>query len=352
MKGTLLFLGALVYCLLCNTNTVQGQQVDIQETEAINVQDEEIRYSKLSEINPVGEYYGVILEDFSSEEVTMNPSARLAIINQGGEIVEEPGGTGKGPFESEAPEGIQQEDGFFIFWDSQNRKFLSFTEDFREDEEITGIQHNLKDFAFKGKEKVGLVHQVPNQPEFIKIYHRKENGELSLETSLGNLTDEGLMLFFIDKAGGVLWNGDDLVYSDPAVPELKIYNTETGEEQSVSIDDPQFEVEEWEGEATMNTQKDFEQMEAYIFDNSRIVSLHRLEEYILAEVEHYSDNESQLTYHLFDLQYNAVGTVSAGEGGWEHYIYGTGENTLFYWPDDLNESGELDRIIVKELQVQ
>jgi|AntRauTorckE6833_2_1112554.scaffolds.fasta_scaffold73961_2 hypothetical protein len=46
-----------------------------------------------------------------------------------------------------------------------------------------------------------------------------------------------------------------------------------------------------------------------------------MEDHILLEVEHFPDDSAVINYHLFDLDYDYIAKVEAGDGGWMDELY-------------------------------
>lgn len=304
----------------------------------ISVKDENLRISEFEYIEPVKEDYVI---------VQRKPQG-VSVLSQNGEVLTKLGNQGHGPFEWQMPSYIQNINELIIVWDAGSLKFIVFDETYEPVQEIMGIRTAINGFSFKNENRAAVYTQPRYQDEFIHVYDRNESEHFELKKSLGNLSDEGRTLFFIAMSGGMLWNENDLVWVDPAVPKLFIYNFQNDKQETILINETLFITKHW-NEPDEMTSEAFEKIKEYLFSNSRIVSLQKLEEHILVEMEHFPNGEPIMTYQVFDLDYNFVGRIEAGPGDWVNYIRGVDGNRLFYWGEDYTETGEMNSIKVREL---
>lgn len=333
---------ALVYLLFgilgFSVDHDPDKEIYLTEAETISLKDQRLIISLSEFIQPFNHNYIF---------VHVNPEG-VSIINNKGEITTDLGKSGKGPFEWLSPRYIKVIENEIYIWDAGNLKLLVCDERFQAVREVTGISQAIRGLAFKNKETVAVLHDIRAENEFIKVYERNENEEFQLKQSFGELTDEGRKLLMIFMSGGILWNNEDLLWCDPAVPEINVFNVKENRFRSISIPDNLFSVEAWG-----NRRETPKNVEDFIFSNSRVVSLQKLEDYILVEIEHLQNGEPLITYHLFDFDYNYIGNVDAGEGGFDNYIRGVDkENRLIYWGEDYNKTGELNSLTVRKVMVR
>lgn len=289
------------------------------------------------------------IQPFSGNYILVHskPEA-IHVINDEGELKSQLGRSGKGPFEWQRPRYTQVLENEIIFWDAGNLKVFGFNENFQPEQELKGIRHAIRGLRFKNRNIVAVLHDIPGENEYIKLYEKSENGSLVLKDRFGKLTEEGRKLHMIFMSGGILWNSNDLIWCDPAIPEINIFNTEEKQFKKIEIPDDRFSVEDWG-----NKVQSPNNIEDFIFSNSRVVSLQKLEDYIMVEIEHFQDGESLIMYHFFDFNYNHVGDVNAGEGGFANYIRGVDKgNRLIFWGEDYNETGELNSLAVRKVMVR
>jgi hypothetical protein len=276
----------------------------------------------------------------------------ISVINKKGSLTDKVGSSGRGPFEWLLPSKLQKSDGQVYIWDANNLKYLVYNDAITPKTELRGIKHSVSGFSVSHEnDLIATYHNPTTDNNFIKIYERKDKSELKMTRSLGNLSDEGRILMFNAFAGGILWVGHELIWVDPASPELIVYDFEKDEVKYFKFDDEHFKVEDWNYEIEAS-QKTFQRIRDYIFSNSRIVSLQKLMRHILVEVEHFVDNNSVIYYHIFDFNYEHIGKIKYGEGGWENYIRGIDQNRLIFWGEDYNETGQMNSMIVRELIIR
>ncbi|REL38569.1 hypothetical protein DYD21_01060 [Rhodohalobacter sp. SW132] len=317
---------------------VIDNDVELVEVGDIPIKNERIQISTTQWILPFG---GNFLF------VQSNPVGVSAMDVETGDVAEL-GSVGQGPFEWRTPRYAQVIEDELLIWDDGNLKIIGFDETFQPSRELTGIRHGVRAIQFTSNGLAGVLHDVPMSGEYVKIYRFSEDNQPNLKESFGEISEEGRKLIMILQSGGILWNGDDLLWSDPAVPELNIFNTNENKHTKIAVPDNDFAVEPWG-----NRRENRRNVEEFIFSNSRIVSLQKLDEFILVEIENFSDDESSIRYHLFDFDYNYIGNVNAGEGGFANYIRGVDDgNRLLYWGEDYTETGELNSIKAREVVVR
>lgn len=335
-----ILLGVIFYFLstVCFGQTPTRTDLYLSSKQQIPVHDFNLLISEFEYIEPVKDDYVI---------VQRKPQG-VSVLNRNGEVVTKLGNQGHGPFEWQMPSYIQNINEQIIIWDAGSLKFIVFDKTYEPVRELMGIRTAINGFSFKNENQVAVYNDKRLQNEFIHIYERDESGQFDLKESMGHLTDEGRTLFMIAMSGGILWNGDDLVWVNPAVQTLFVYNTKNDQQRSILIDEELFSTEPW-NEPDQVSPAILEKFEEYIFSNSRIVSLQKLENHILVEMEHFPNGEPVMTYQIFDLDYNFVGHIEAGEGDWVNYIRGADGNKLFYWGEDYTETGEMNSIKVREV---
>lgn len=322
-----------------NTQHTSTPSVHLNERSPVPVQHFDLQISEFLYIQPVGNVFVIIHR---------RPDG-VSVMNQQGELETRLGRDGRGPFEWRSPAFIQYNNGEIIIWDAGNLKFLVFDENFEPVRENIGIRHAISGFNNRDRDLISVYNQpAAHESEFIHIYERASSGDATLKKKLGNLSDEGRTMLFLEMMGGLLWNEDDLIWVDPAVPGFFVYKTRENKQVEFTFRDGLFSVDTWV-EPRVMTSETLNEIEEYLFSNSRIVSLQKLKNHILLEVEHFRDTDPVLHYHLYDFDYNYITYLTAGEGGWENYIRGVDENRLFYWGEDYMETGENGSIRIREV---
>ena len=330
----------LSICITVYSQNPDQVSVHINDLQSITVEQYELQISELLYVQPVGDYYVIVHRNQDG----------VSVMNGQGELKTQLGSTGRGPFEWQSPAFIEHHDGEIIIWDAGNLKFLIYDEDFEPVREEYGIQYSIRGFSRKDQNVLAAFDQPGNENKFVYIYENESNGRFTINKTLGTLSEEGRMMLYIEMIGGVLWNGGDLLWVDPAVPGFFVYSTENESNKKVTFHDEHFSVESWDEPPGM-TQRAFQKLEKYLFSNSRVVSIQAIKEHILIEVEHFQNGDPVITYHLFDFKYNNIGKVEAGEGGWMNYIRGVEGNRLYYWGEDYMETGLNRSIRVREIVV-
>ena len=336
MKRILTFSVALIS--LINTDLL-GQS--LQESSTLRLQANEITFGIIQAIQPIGNDKVIILQG--------NPDAVLT-FNKNGDFIKNLGKVGRGPFEWLTPRYIFQVDDAFAIWDANGLKFLLYNNELEPVEELFGIKHAINGGSFKDQNTLAVLNRTPGQKEFVHLYQRKNHKDFELIKSVGNLSYEGYVLFFHANTGGLVWNGDDIVYSDPAKPVINVYNLTSGTVRSFWFTDDNFKVEPWGG-VFRSQREDFQRLETYLFTNSRIISLKKISDLILIEVENFINKQSYITYHFFDSEYNYVGKTNLGQGRPLNYIRGIDQDRLIYWNEDYYNEEETKSIRFRYLDI-
>ena len=312
----------------------------IRERSSIPVQHFDLQISEILSVQPVGDYYVIVHRNRHG----------VSVMNNAGELKTHLGNIGRGPFEWLRPMFIQYLNGEIAIWDAGNLKFIIYDEDYEPVREEYGIQYSIRGFNRNATDWVAVYDQPGNQKEFVYIYEKDANGRFSVKKSIGAISDEGRIKLFSEMIGGVLWNGNDLLWVDPAVPGFSVFDPEENDIREFILDDDLFSVDPWD-EPQQMSQRVFSKIEGYLFSNSRIVSLQKLNDHILIEVEHFPMGQPVIRYHIFDLSYSYVMQLEAGDGGWMNYIRGVNGNKLYYWGDNYMETGQNSRIRVREVVI-
>lgn len=321
-----------------NAQHITNSSVHLNERSPVSVQHFDLQISEFLSIQPVGDLFVIIHR---------SPDG-VSVMNSQGGLEAQLGRSGRGPFEWRSPAFVQYIDGEIIIWDAGNLKFLIFDENFEPVREDIGIRHSIRGFYYKNENLLSVYNQPAHESEFIHIYERTSSGEIALKNKTGDLSKEGEIMLFREMMGGLLWNEDDLIWADPALPGFFVYKTEENEQLEFTFRDNLFSVQSWNEHPVM-TRETLHKIEEYLFSNSRIISLQKMENHILIEVEHFQDGDPVLHYHLYDFEYNYITKLKAGRGGWENYIRGVDENRLYYWGEDYMETGETGSIRVREI---
>lgn len=328
---------------ICKSGYSQNSNQDshhIKELNSLPVQHYDLQISEILYVQPVGDYYIIIHRNLHG----------VSVMDKNGELKTHLGNIGRGPFEWQRPAFIQYLDGEITIWDAGNLKFMIFDEDFEPVREEYGRQYSIRGFDKNVSDWVAVYDQPANQKEFVYIYEKNTNGRFYLKESLGTISEEGRIKLFSEMIGGVLWNGEDLLWVDPAISGFFVFDLEENEIREFILNDDLFSVERWNEPQEMS-QRTFNKIEEYFHSNSRIVSIQKLSDHILLEVEHFPNGQPVIRYHIFDLTYNYVTQLEAGEGGWKNYIRGVNGNKLFYWGENYLETGLNRSIRVCEIAI-
>lgn len=327
----------------CKSQNNSEFTINVQEVEIIPVANSELSYSNIQIIQPVNGHFVII---HSQPE-------GVSVINRKGELQYQPGTSGRGPFEIQTPGFVHYENQKVFIWDSGNLKFLVFDANMEPDRELLGIRHAISGFKVNQNGLIAVFQSPRFQENFVHIYEVTNSNSVINRKDLGVLTDKGRALFFHYNTGGVAWNENELVWVEPSKTILNIYSLEKDEISEIPFEDPMFVSGASPFNADGNfTRQTMDQIVEYFQNNSRIVSVRKLEEHILVEMEHFRDEESILTYTLFDLTYNKIGRVELEEGGSKNYIRGVDGNKLFYRGDDYENTGVNHHIRVREITVE
>ena len=328
---------------VCTSQTNTDFYIDLREVEMIPVFDRDLSYSYIEIIQPVHDHY-VVIHD---------PPEGASVINRKGELQFRLDASGRGPFEIQRPRYVAYENQKVFIWDSGNLKFLVFDEDIGPDVELLGIRHAIDGFDVNKNGLVAVFQNPRFQDQYVHIYEINDSNRLAKRKDLGNLTNEGRTLFFMDNTGGVLWNENDLVWVEPSKTILNIYSIDKEEQIEIQFDEQLFEVRPSPIRADQDFNRNsFDDIKAYIKNNSRILSIRKLTEHIIVEMEHFEDEESIITYAIFDLDYNHLGRIELEESGWTNYIRGVDGNRLFYWGENYVNTGVINHIRVREITVE
>jgi len=328
---------------VCNSQNHSEISIDLKEVEMIPVLNRNLSYSRFQIIQPVNNQYVIIHRQ---------PEG-VSVMNRNGELQSQPGRSGRGPFEMQTPRYIHYTNQKVYIWDSNNLKFLVFDENIEPDVEFLGIRHAIDGFVVNNKGHIAVFQSPRVQDHFVHIYEVNESNRLTKRKDLGNLTDEGRTLFFRSNTGGILWNEDDLVWVEPSRTILNVYSTDHDKLLEIPFEDEYFEVGPSPYKPDGNfTSQTLSNIEEYFLSNSRIVSIRKLKEHILVEMEHFREEESIITYSIFDLDYNKVGRIELEEGGWTNYIRGVEENRLLYLAEDYETTGMTRQIRVREIIIE
>lgn len=328
-----------VYGIGYSQNTNQDSY-HITERNSIPIQHFDLQISEILSVQPVGEFFVIIHRNRNG----------VSVMNNTGELETQLGTIGRGPFEWQRPAFIQYLNGEIAIWDAGNLKFMIYDEYFEPVREEYGFQYSIRGFNRNATDWIAVYDQPGNQKEFVYIYEKVADQRFSVKESLGAISEEGRIKLFSEMIGGVLWNGDDLIWVDPAVPGFSVFDSEENKTNEFILNDNLFSVDTWDEPQEM-TQRTFNKIEEYLFSNSRIVSLQKLKDHILIEVEHFPMGQPVIRYHIFDLEYNYVAQLEAGDGGWMNYIRGVNGNRLFYWGENYMETGLNSKIRVREVVI-
>lgn len=258
---------------------------------------------------------------------------------------------GRGPFEISRPRYLQIVGNDLYIWDSENLKLSIFTNDFEPNKELRGIRHAINGFSVNHHGQIAVFHQPRFQDEYVHIYEMDQANTLHSTLDLGSLSNEGRTLLFMENTGGLIWNKNDLVWIDPSMTVLFVYNILDNTLKEIPFEDSLFEVEPWNKPDDFNSNT-FTAIREYINTNSRVISIRKLNDYILVEIENFINGNSTLTYHLFDQNYRIIGKIDLDEGSWVNYIRGHQDNKLYYWGNDYLETGNMDFIRVREVHIE
>jgi len=330
---------SVVMIALINTD-LWGQSLNESSTLTLQVND--ITLGMIQTIQPIGNDKVIILQG--------NPDAVLA-FNKDGDHIKNLGKVGRGPFEWLTPRYIFHADETFAIWDANGLKLLVYNNELEPVEEIFGIKHAINGGSLKDQNTLAVLNRISGKKEFVHLYQRNNSKDFELIKSVGNISSEGYVLFFHENTGGLVWNGDDIVYSDPAKPEINVYNLTTGTTKSFQFTDNNFRVEPW-GRPFRGQREDFQRLETYLFTNSRIISLRKISNLIIVEIENFINKQSNITYHFFDSEYNYVGKTNLEKGRPLNYIRGIDHNKLIYWNENYYDEEETKSIRFRNLDTQ
>jgi len=338
LNFSLFLLLASIICINGFSQSLNYDSVKIKEMSYLPVENYELQISQLLYIQPVENFFVIVHRNKNG----------ISVMNKQGELISHLGRSGRGPFEWQRPSFIQYQHGEITIWDAGNLKFLVYDENLEPLREVQGIQYSISGFNKKDRNLLSTYMQPGTENEFVYIHEKESESNYKTTESLGSITEEGRQFLFMEMMGGVIWNFDDLLWVDSSVPGFFIYDSKDKKTEKVNFEDELFSVDEWTGSSEMTAQS-MSKLEDYFFSNSRIVSIQKIKDHILLEVEHFPVESSIINYHLFDLEYNYVTKLEAGDGGWMNYIRGVNDNQLYYWGDDYFKTGLNGSIRVREI---
>jgi hypothetical protein len=252
--GLYLLVAVLFICTKGYSQSSNHDSVKIKELNSLPVENYDLQFSQLLYIQPVGDLYVMVHRNKNG----------ISVMNSQGELVNRLGRSGRGPFEWQRPSFIQYQDGEITIWDAGNLKFLVYNENLEPLREVQGIQYSISGFNKKDSNLLSSYMQPGNEKEFVYIYEKESESDYTTTEAIGSITEEGRKFLFMEMIGGVLWNSDDLLWVDPAVPGFFIYNNEDATTVEVNFEDELFSVEEWIGPPEMSAQS-LKKLEEYFF---------------------------------------------------------------------------------------
>lgn len=208
---------------------------------------------------------------------TSSPAA-VHLFDDRGRYIQQIGDQGSGPFEYQNPSIVRTDGSTVYVWDSEQLRLLAFDDEGREIDEWIHFSQALADFDVEEETLLGYRSGI-RSGAFVSG-QQIEDGEGIFAT--GEVTDEHVVLSFLDGSGTLRASQEHVYYASPARASIYAYDRDLGQTQTYHIEDGDFSVNEFAQNLT-----DRESIIDYVTENSRFYKLNVLaDQSFLAALQH------------------------------------------------------------------
>ncbi|SDC54149.1 hypothetical protein SAMN04488104_1001157 [Algoriphagus faecimaris] len=213
-------------------------------------------------------------------------SPKMIIYDQGGNQEKVIQADGNGPLQFQNPSIVKYYDGKIYLWCSQQLKLITYTPDGDPIEEFKIFDRAISNFT-PFEDKLIAYTKGGFMDSYIQVY---DLGLGKLEKSLGEVSNEQVLLDIFSCSGGIDLKNNDLIYI--ASDELKINKFDLTTMQSIeeiSLTDEEFQVGEIKTNPVDMVNSDFNQAVKFINENSTVTGIFALDKgmVLVSEVGYY-----------------------------------------------------------------
>jgi hypothetical protein len=220
--------------------------------------------------------------------------ALVVLYDRHGRQIATLGARGEGPFEHTRPRQARFRGDEIVIWDAGRLRFNVFDISGEPVKEFGGTPGGIKAFAPVAEELA--IYLSRGRAGLIGTLH-PERGASPAHYGAPSAAHDILSVH--ERSGGLDARQNWIYYADAATSAIHVVHRPSGNERTIPVPDPRFNVEQPEFRfAGTNV----DQAARFIFNNSRVRSLHATRDYLILESIHGRDGDRNVSISVVDAR--------------------------------------------------